>query len=754
MATSTATSDTAAGTQPFNIDMDLPTTLPQGRGGFTPASELGTPVQVRRSTFLIRMPLVSSRGILMKRLATIILPRHKNIAFLPHTSSTHDKLTDHELVPTDDQGIAHYIFDERTSVRNRGGKNEYKVIECKVQVESPISLYQIKGAKEVMDLLQKHDIYITAKNYCQAVNTKAIGLLMNLDAKRSAKNRIIELFKETVDKEGEHDVFIDLVPHRGLVRLGKKVIFGQFLKVMVDVKFATMAARVIQNGLKSAAFGIGMHNVRLMPVYPIPNLMNAEMFGKMILAHNDSMYGIAEIQVDNIWEIDTKSILPQIIKKRFNLPHGEDNEADEYTLRETIMPIFWGHYNNKPVVRDVYIMRGRLMVVCEKEKVAETTKLVDMLFDFLRTEFTVPHATLTKSADKFAAWVGCSTPKNVNRHPARSGTLVFGEGGLLKATVNSFLDSHLDNLPAGLIPKAGEEAKKPDLSRPPPISLMPRGRTFPQVDPSEFTSTAVNAWASARTWGRVAKTQKGQGRKGKQGQSPHVPPGEVIEIDDATNSTVSMTSSTQAAMEAMRASIRTLEADRKTNTTRIATMDDSIAQIARDVTALSNSQRETNAEYVHIKEQMLSIAKDNGDIRKEMIEMKDMIMCIATHLGGVVRPPPQSQQSQDQLATQPTSQHSANTPSQSQCTQETFDGMQSSETPMTDSATHGNSNNEATRRKKLKQTHLPVFDTQLPMGDSLNRANPPNLMQNASDTSNGSIGNHSPEEVDHASMYD
>ena len=24
----------------------------------------------------------------------------------------------------------------------------------------------------------------------------------------------------------------------------------------------------------------------------------------MIIAHNDSMYGIAEIQVDNIWDID------------------------------------------------------------------------------------------------------------------------------------------------------------------------------------------------------------------------------------------------------------------------------------------------------------------------------------------------------------------------------------------------------------------------------------------------------------------
>ena len=139
-------------------------------------------------------------------------------------------------------GISHYIFDERTFTRNRGNRNELKLFECKIQIESPISLYQIKGAQAVMDLLKKHDIYITAKTYCQAVSTKAIGLLMNLDAKRSAKNLIIDNFKTEVDLEAGRDVFLDLVPHRGLVRIGKKVIFGQFLKVMVDVKHATTTA--------------------------------------------------------------------------------------------------------------------------------------------------------------------------------------------------------------------------------------------------------------------------------------------------------------------------------------------------------------------------------------------------------------------------------------------------------------------------------------------------------------------------------
>jgi hypothetical protein len=375
--------------QPFNIDMDLPTTLPNRKVGFVTASAVNDNAKIKRSTFLVRMPMLLSRGILIKRLATILLPRHKNISFLPHTSSTHDKITDHELVPIDDMGISHYIFDERISIRNRGRKTEYKMLECKLHIESPISLYQIKGAPAVMELLKKHDIYITAKSYCPAVNTKAIGLLMNLDAKRSAKNKIIDNFIDATEMEISGRVFIDLVPHRGLVRLGKKVIYGQFLKVMVDVKYATETAKILQEGLKKGNFGIGMKNVRLMPVHPIPNLMTPEMFGKMIIAHNDSMYGIAEIQIDNIWEIDILSVLPDVIKKKFNLPCEEEDKEDQYTLRDTIMPIFWGHFNNQPVVRDVYVHRGRLMVVCEKTHIAETTKLVDMLLQFLKDEFDV-----------------------------------------------------------------------------------------------------------------------------------------------------------------------------------------------------------------------------------------------------------------------------------------------------------------------------------------------------------------------------
>ena len=759
--------DTAVGDQPFNIDMDLPTTLPDGRGTFVPASTIGATRKVKRSTFLVRMPMLFSRGILIKRLATILLPRHQNIAFLPHTSSTHDKILDHELVPTDDMGISHYIFDERTFTRNRGNRNELKLFECKIQIESPISLYQIKGAQAVMDLLKKHDIYITAKSYCQAVSTKAIGLLMNLDAKRSAKNIIIDNLKLEIDAEVGCDVFMDLVPHRGLVRLGKKVIFGQFLKVMVDIKHATSTAKLIQNGLKNAVFGIRMKNVRLMPVYPIPNLMSAEMFGKMIIAHNDSMYGIAEIQVDNVWDIDNISRLPETIKKRFNLPHGDEHIDDMYTLRDTILPIFWGHFKNEPIIRDVYILRGRLMIVCEKTKVAEATKLVDMLLDFMKNEYDIEHEELVSAADKFADWVGCSTPKNAHRHPARSGTLIFGEGGLLKATVNSFIDGHLDALPSGLVPAAGNAEKKPDLSRPPPTALLSRGRTRPNIDPTEFTASAVNAWASAKSWASVTKSHNNGG--GKKNQSPQfkpVPAKAIIEIDNATNSTVPMTSGTQAALEAMRQSVQKLDLDRKENRTKIETLDNTMAQIARDVTALSDSQRQSNSEYMQIKEQILNIAKDNGDIRKDMIEMKDMIMCIATHLGGVrsdqVTPttptPPQTQY-------QTQSQGQQFGPSQLQLHQiqdqlkhrnHHLNGNTSTQDikMMNDGEKVDDDDTPEDNRKKLKQHHVQVFDIQAEAANNNNRANHPPLVQNALAISNGSDGDHSIDEVDLTSMYD
>lgn len=655
-------------------------------------------------------------------------------------------------------GISNYIFDEHTFVRNRGSKNEQKVLECKLQVESPISLYKIKSAQTVMDLLKKHAIYITAKSYSPAVSTKAIGILMNLDAKRSAKNIIIDTFKDEVDSVADRNVFIDLVPHRGLVRINKKVIYGHFLKVMVDVEYATTAAKTIQDGLKNEVFGIGLKHVRLMPVYPIPNLMPVETFGKMILAHNDSMYNIAEIQVDNVWDIDTEARLPDAIKKRFNLPFGEEHADDLYTLRDTIMPIFWGHYKNEPIVRDVYIMRGRLMIVCEKKKVAETTKLVDMLFDFMKQEYDVD-STLVKNADKFAEWVGCSTPKNSNRHPARSGTLVFGEADVLKATVNSFLDHNLEALPSGLVPKAGKAAKAPDLTRPPPPSLMPRGRARQLVDPKEFSATAINAWAAAKTWAGVATVSvDGGSKQPKRNTHPPIPAKAVIDLDNTTGSTVSMNSGTQAAIDALKTTMKQLDLDKKTNEEKITKLDAAIEHIAKEVTVLAEAHRKSSAEYVHIKEQIASIAKENGQARYEMMEMKSLIMSIATHLNGgetpTINPLDPSLTPPSQLQTQLSSPLSFGFthPHLDDHHAHDNDASMPHDETMTDSSQSDDANTDDAR-KKLKPTHVPIFDIQEGIGQTTLKANHLNLPPSAVDLLNGSNGNHQ-QEVDLASMQD
>ena len=293
-------------------------------------------------------------------------------------------------------------------------------------------------------------------------------------------------------------------------------------------------------------------------------------------------------------------------------------------------------------------MHGRLMIVCEKERVVETTKLVDMMLDFMKQEFDVVSKDLTCSADKFSKWVGCTTPKNANRHPARSGTLIFGKGGRLKETVNSFLEGSSETFTSGLVPPVASTVKKPDLSRP-PTAMMARSRDRPHIDPLEFTPTAAKTWATANTWTKVTRKPYGNGRKKNQGQKrQQAPAKEIIEIDNATSSTVSMSSGTQAALDAMRQSVRTLENDRKQNDNKIATLDSTMAQIARDVTALSESQRKANSEYIHIKEQILNIAKDSGEMRKEMLDMKSMIMCIAEHLGGVTTQVTQADQTQHQ----------------------------------------------------------------------------------------------------------
>ena len=134
-------------------------------------------------------------------------------------------------------------------------------------------------------------------------------------------------------------------------------------------------------------------------------------------------------------------------------------------------------------------------------------------------------------------------------------------------------------------------------------------------------------------------------------------------------------------------------------------------------------------------------------------------MCIATHLGGVARSDQSASSTHEQLLTPPLSQITSPTyQQQNQLSQHHQDEQNKNEVivdeTMLDDENQGNEEDTEASRKKLKQTHLQVFDTQLITGENTHRANPPNLLQNALDSPNGSIGTHSTDEVDHASMYD
>ena len=98
--------------------------------------------------------------------------------------------------------------------------------------------------------------------------------------------------------------FIDLVPHRVSVRIKKKVVWGDFLKVMVEAEHATAVAQVVQKGLHDKTFNKRLDNIRLMPMHPMRNMMSPETFCDMILTHNKTMYNLVEVQVNNVWEMD------------------------------------------------------------------------------------------------------------------------------------------------------------------------------------------------------------------------------------------------------------------------------------------------------------------------------------------------------------------------------------------------------------------------------------------------------------------
>ena len=98
---------------------------------------------------------------------------------------------------------------------------------------------------------------------------------------------------------------------------------------------------------------------------------------------------------------------------------------------------------------------------------------------------------------------------------------MYGEERILKATVNSFMDSNLKSLVEGVVPVAGMAAVKPDLTRPPRAAMMPRSRRVVHVDPNEFHPTAVAAWTTANSWAAAVAPRAKAANQKKVRRSKH-----------------------------------------------------------------------------------------------------------------------------------------------------------------------------------------------------------------------------------------
>ena len=604
-----------ADSQPrFDIDIEIDTTKVGGGDGFVTAAEANGPVVVKRATFVAKMPYVYDLGTLVKRLATMILPRSKHIAILPHTVSSYDKIVDHEAVPTDAAGIANYVFDAREWVMHRGSKTEHKMVEFKFQVESPMSVHQIKQAPQVFALLKKHRIYLFGKRFIPAVSTSPAGILLNQDPRKCSQTHLIGGFLHRVAAELNIKPFIDLVPHRASVRTGTKVVWGDFLKVMVESKHATAVAKVIQKDLREKKFNERLDNVRLMPMHPMRNMMSPETFRNMIMTHNKTMYDLVEIQVNNVWEIDDEIELNWFIKKQLGMGIFDDNDdftpdGHKYSFKDCVMKVFTDQWKGTKVT-DAYTQRGRLHIVCSKSVIDEAALVTDAFLNFMKRNFDEgSEAEGHESAAKFAEWVGCNNPENENRHPARSGTLVYGEERILKATVNSFMDSNLKSLVEGVIPVAGMAAVKPDLTRPPRAAMMSRSRRVVHVDPNEFHPTAVAAWTTANSWA-AAVAPRAKAASQKKSQKKQTPKEIVTTIGDGTVST-GMSATTQAAIDKMNVTIAAFERSDKENQIKISALDKTIASIATSVAKISESQDRLTKGYIEIQQAFTQMAAAN-----------------------------------------------------------------------------------------------------------------------------------------------
>ena len=372
--------------------------------------------------------------------------------------------------------------------------------------------------------------------------------------------------------------------------------------------------------------------------------------------------------------------------------------------------------------------------MCEKSVVAEATCVVDQMIVYLKEHYDVGRLNLDENAEKFADWVGCLTPKNHFRHPARTGTLLYGEESLLKAEVGSFLDKNLKSLTDGLVPLPGQSARKPDLRRPPRVAMYNRGRARPIVNPEEFTPAAVNAWSQAKKWSAPITSKQSSGTKRNSQKATKKAP-EIIELDGGTDSTTSMSSGTQAALDEMRKSMDRMESEKKTNDDKIVALDNSLAQIARNVAAMYESQRKTSSDYVAIKEQIVSSAKDIGSLKNDLLEMKQMM---TTFINANVA----NRNDQVNLVSQSSLSQAAasiETPAAG-LTQPSSQPDFSDDEDMTMAGKSGSPTTDSDKNKKARTAGSPASRKDaFPV--NLTRANPPQLLPSVAASANGPTGN-------------
>ena len=167
---------------------------------------------------------------------------------------------------------------------------------------------------------------------------------------------------------------------------------------------------------------------------------------------------------------------------------------------------------------------------------------------------------------------------------------------------------------------------------------------------------------------------------------------------------------------------------------KIVALDNSLAQIARNVAAMYESQRKTSSDYVAIKEQIVSSAKDIGSLKNDLLEMKQMMTTFIN--ANVVNRNDQvnlvSQSSLSQAAA------SIETPAAG-LTQPSSQPDFSDDEDMTMAGKSGSPTTDSDKNKKARTAAPASRKDAFPA--ILNRANHPQLLSSVAAPANGPTGN-------------